>query len=552
MTAIGRSVELGIPGMTDAVEIGRGGFAVVYRAFQPAFERFVAVKVFGDLTVDDATRDAFQRECRAIGRIAGRPNVLAVHEAGLNAKGLPYLVMAYMARGSLQDELERNGPLSWVKAIDLGIKLAGALQVAHQAEVLHRDVKPDNVLISDDGEPQLADFGIARLTNVTRLARSSLAFTPAHVPPEVGAGGPPSPAGDIYSLASTLFMVMAGRPAFVEDPDDSFFTVMNRVTSAPVPDLLRPLEVPEAVCVVIENAMAKDPAARPPTAAAFMTRLESAKGLALRQADVEKKAQEARQAEARVKVPVRPGKASPPKSTSPPRSGSSPRSGSGSGIMPGGGISSRPLHFIILADRSGSMKGEKIQALNFAVADMMTHLQEWERDQEAARLYIRAVAFGDDVTWHVEQPTPVRDLRWRALVADGRTRMGLALQTVAEVLAPDRLERRALQPALLLITDGKPTDDFEAGLAALFATPAGRSALRLGLALGQGADEQVLTRFIGNRDVPVLHADNAEEIKARLVAVSIAVSRMSETGANRAAIARTVLGDSGNPDDSIV
>lgn len=529
---LGRTVELGIPSTTDAVEIGRGGFAVVYRAFQPAFERYVAVKVFGDLSVDDATREAFQRECRAIGRIAGRPNVVAVHEAGLTSRGRPYLVMAYMSRGSLQDELDRNGPMPWQEAVDIGIKLAHALELAHRASVLHRDVKPDNVLIDDDGEPQLADFGIARLTNVTRMARSSLAFTPAHVPPEVAAGEPATAAGDIYSLASTLFMLMTGRAAFVEKPDDSLFTVMSRLSSAPIPDMLRPRKVPEPVCAVIENAMSKDPRERPQTAATFAVRLEAAKAESLELEKAEKRAEE----EARGTRKAPPGTMSRPAPAWPPQKG---------GIMPGGGISSRPLHFIIIADRSGSMKGEKIQALNFSVADMMTHLQEWERDQESARLYIRAVAFGDEVTWHVETPTPVSELRWQPLVPEGRTRMGLALKTVAEALTPDRLERRALQPALLLITDGKPTDDFEEGLAALFSTPAGRSSLRLGLAIGQGADEQVLNRFIGDRNVPVLHADSAEEITSRLVAVSIAISRMSEVGADRAAIARRVLGPGG-------
>ncbi|MGH9126181.1 MAG: protein kinase domain-containing protein [Acidimicrobiales bacterium] len=538
----GQSVDLGIPGTTDAVEIGRGGFAVVYRAMQPAFERYVAVKIFGNLTVDDATREAFQRECRAIGRIAGRPNVLAVHEAGMTAKGRPFLVMAFMAQGSLQDELDRTGPFPWPRAVDIGIKLASALDLAHRSSVLHRDVKPDNILISDDGEPQLADFGIARLTNVTRLARSSLAFTPAHVPPEVAAGQPATAVGDVYSLASTLFMLIAGRAAFVERPEDTLFTVMNRVSTAPVPNLLRPRRVPEAVCAAIERTMAKDPALRPTSAAEFAALLEVARADALRQEAVQEEAKRTRPSQPPPIAATTPQQA--PSAVGVPRSPAEPDrpTARGGGIMPGGGISSRPLHFIILADRSGSMKGEKIQSLNFAVADMMNHLQDWERDQESAKLYIRAVAFGDEVTWHVETPTPVSELRWQPLIPEGRTRMGLALKTVAEVLTPQRLERRALRPALLLITDGKPTDDFDEGLAALFSTPAGRSALRLGLAIGHGADESVLNRFIGDRNVPVLHADSAEEITARLVAVSIAISRMSEVGADRAAIARRVLG----------
>jgi len=218
-------------------------------------------------------------------------------------------------------------------------------------------------------------------------------------------------------------------------------------------------------------------------------------------------------------------------------------------LMPGGGISKRPLHFIIAADCSGSMTGEKIQALNYAVADMLPHLADWERTQEQARVLVRAVSFGEEVRWHVAEPTPVTSLRWPPLRAKGPTPMGAALASIAEVLAPGRLERRALRPALLLITDGRPTDKddgFERGLAALLATPAGRSALRLALAIGDDAVHEPLTRFIDDPSVPVLVADSAEEIADCLVAASIAVSRMSEIGVDRDAIARRVLaGDGG-------
>jgi uncharacterized protein YegL len=212
--------------------------------------------------------------------------------------------------------------------------------------------------------------------------------------------------------------------------------------------------------------------------------------------------------------------------------------------MPGGGISKRPLHFIIAADCSGSMTGEKIQALNYAVADMLPHLAEWERTQEQARVLVRAVSFGEEVRWHVAEPTPAAELRWPPLQAKGPTPMGQALSVIASALAPGQIERRALRPALLLITDGRPTDKedgFDRGLAALMNTPAGRSALRLALAIGDDAVQEPLRSFIGDPSVPVLVADSAEEIAERLIAASIAVSRMSEIGVDREAIARQVL-----------
>jgi uncharacterized protein YegL len=215
--------------------------------------------------------------------------------------------------------------------------------------------------------------------------------------------------------------------------------------------------------------------------------------------------------------------------------------------MPGGGISRRPLHFIILADCSGGMKGEKIQALNYAIADMMPHLAAWERDQEQAQVFVRAVAFATGPRWHIPDPVPVASIRWKPLqpVPKGLTNMGPAFAMVAGALAPGRIERRALRPALLLITDGLATDPpgrFEAGLATLMAQPAGRAALRLAIAIGRDARSEALSRFIGDPSVPVLVANTTEDIADRLVAASLAVSRMSEAGADRNAVAHRLFG----------
>jgi uncharacterized protein YegL len=131
--------------------------------------------------------------------------------------------------------------------------------------------------------------------------------------------------------------------------------------------------------------------------------------------------------------------------------------------------------------------------------------------------------------------------RWRNLeyMPMGRTNMGPAFRAVADVLTPDRLERRALRPAILLVTDGLPTDPpggFESGLASLLEIAAGRSALRLAVAIGRDANSEPLDRF-RSPEVPVLVADGTDEIADRLVTASIAVSRMSEIGVNRNALA---------------
>jgi len=219
--------------------------------------------------------------------------------------------------------------------------------------------------------------------------------------------------------------------------------------------------------------------------------------------------------------------------------------------MPGGGISRRPLHFIILADCSGGMKGEKIQALNYAIADMMPHLAAWESDQEQAQVLVRAIAFATEPWWHIPAPQPAATIRWKPLqpVPKGLTNMGPAFALAAAALEPGRIERRALRPALLLITDGLATDPpggFEAGLGALMDQPAGRAALRLAVAIGRDARSSALDQFIGDPSVPVLVADSTEDIADRLVVASLAVSRMSEAGADRGTLTRRLFG---SPDD---
>ncbi|MGZ6979453.1 MAG: serine/threonine-protein kinase, partial [Acidimicrobiia bacterium] len=147
-----------VPGYGNLVEIGRGGFGVVYRAEQADVHRVVAIKILSGY--DEDARRRFDREREAMGILSSHPNIVTVYASGF-AGDYPYLVMEYLDRGSVADELA-HGPMSWREAIDIGVKLSGALQAAHSAGILHRDVKPENVLVSAYGEPKLADFGIAR------------------------------------------------------------------------------------------------------------------------------------------------------------------------------------------------------------------------------------------------------------------------------------------------------------------------------------------------------------------------------------------------------
>jgi uncharacterized protein YegL len=215
-------------------------------------------------------------------------------------------------------------------------------------------------------------------------------------------------------------------------------------------------------------------------------------------------------------------------------------------IMPGGGISRRPLHFFILADCSGSMKIDgRMQALNFAIASMLPQLKSWEQEQEQAQVLIRAIAFADEAVWHISEPMPVDSARWKPLhhVEKGLTHMGAAFRLLADALQPGQLEARALRPAVLLITDGRPTEpaEFEAGLRVLFAAPAGRAAIRLAVAIGRSASSEYLGRFVDDPAIPVLVADSVEQIMLQLMTASLVVSRMSEVGADRGGIASRLV-----------
>jgi serine/threonine protein kinase len=258
-----------VAGFEDLVEVGRGGFGVVYRADQPDFNRSVAIKVLSG-TLDDQARQRFDRERRAMGSLSTNPNIVTVYASGFTAEASPYIVMEYVTGGSLADRLER-GPVPWAEVIEIGIKLSGALEAAHRIGMLHRDIKPENVLVSDYGEPKLADFGIARLQGAFET-QSAILASPVYAPPEVLSGERPSEASDVYSLASTLYTLIAGQSPFVRNSDESMLPVITRVLTERVPDL-RPRGIPDAVCTVLEAAMEKDLTLRTPTATAFSQQL---------------------------------------------------------------------------------------------------------------------------------------------------------------------------------------------------------------------------------------------------------------------------------------
>ncbi|HMQ28681.1 MAG TPA: serine/threonine-protein kinase, partial [Acidimicrobiales bacterium] len=250
-----------VQGYDQVEEVARGGFGIVYRARHVRFDRVVALKVLSQLHGDDGATRRWERECRAMGALSWHPNIVVVYDLGTTADGLPFLAMEYLDRGSLADRIVHLGPLAWEEAVNMVVQVAGALQAAHDAGVLHRDLKPENVLIGLYGEAKLTDFGLATNESGVATAAGLASFTLAHASPEALRGERVGAAGDVYSLGSTLFHLLAGHAPFVRSTDENVLAAVNRVVHEPVPDL-RGLGVPDPVATVVETATAKDPAAR--------------------------------------------------------------------------------------------------------------------------------------------------------------------------------------------------------------------------------------------------------------------------------------------------
>ncbi len=268
------AVDLGIPGLTDAVEVARGGFSTVFRARQRAMERTVAVKLIHATVVDPVAGEHFLREVRATGRLSQHPNVAPVYDVGTTATGQPYLIMPYYERGSLEQRLTRGGALGEAEAVRLARTLATTLEYVHRHGILHRDIKPANVLLTEFDEPLLADFGVARLVDASVPVHTTGAnvVTWAYGPPEAFTGGEPTVAWDIYSLGATVYAMLTGQPPFVDGGDANVFTVLNRIGNVEVPDL-RDRGISAPIADAVRRTMAKDPADRPASAAELATML---------------------------------------------------------------------------------------------------------------------------------------------------------------------------------------------------------------------------------------------------------------------------------------
>ncbi|MFC4032827.1 tellurium resistance protein [Streptomyces polygonati] len=193
-------------------------------------------------------------------------------------------------------------------------------------------------------------------------------------------------------------------------------------------------------------------------------------------------------------------------------------------------MASRPVHFIWILDCSDSMSmNGKIAELNFAIREAIPEMRDAANENPAASLLVRAITFSASASWHVEKPTPVADFNWKDVGTSGWTSLGAALKLAATVLDMPPMPERALRPVLALVSDGQPTDDWRAGLRAVDATPWGKRAIRVAVAIGQDADKGVLKEFLANPEMEPIQADNPQQLVRAIRWASTMAVRASST-----------------------
>ena len=254
--------------------VGSGGMATVYRAHDRLLERPVALKILHEqYSQDPDALERFGREARAVAQLA-HPNIVTVIDRGEDG-GRPYIVFEYVAGENLKQLVAREGPLPIATVIELGIQVARALEAAHDRGVVHRDVKPQNVLLADEGRAKVTDFGIARSLDVKHgvTQTGTVLGTSDYIAPEQAQGQPDDEHTDVDSLGIVLYELLTGEVPF---RGDNFVAVaMQHINDVPPRVSERRPDVPPRVEAAVARALAKRPEDRFPTMAAFGAELEA-------------------------------------------------------------------------------------------------------------------------------------------------------------------------------------------------------------------------------------------------------------------------------------
>jgi serine/threonine protein kinase len=256
-----------IRGLSEWRPLARGGFAVVWKARQLSLERVVAVKVY-QRELDEGYRRRFLREAAAA-RLSDHPGIVTVHDAGVLPDDSPYLIMDLWSGGSLSQWLKPDNRPSQERVRKVGIRIADALAAVHACGVLHRDVKPANILLDSVGNPGLADFGLAAMAGAETTVADVLYVTPAYAPPEAFGMQPATQYGDVFSVAATLYALLAGCPPRDVRGANVGLEQMVEVAKRPIGPVPG---VNLHLMDVLMTALSNDPADRP-SAAGFRDQL---------------------------------------------------------------------------------------------------------------------------------------------------------------------------------------------------------------------------------------------------------------------------------------
>ena len=256
--------------------VGSGGMSSVFRARDTLLERNVALKILhAHYGKDEATVERFRREARAVAQLS-HPNIVTVIDRG-EADGRQFIVFEYVDGLTLKELVEERGPLPVREVVELAIGIARGLAFAHMSGLVHRDVKPQNVLLNGDGKPKVTDFGIARSIDVAGFTQTGTVLGTSHyMAPEQASGGRVDAQSDVYSLGAVLYELLTGEVPF---DADSFVAVAMRHVHDPAPSVLeRRPDCPLRLAAAVDRALAKDPIDRFPTMEAFAAELEAVLG----------------------------------------------------------------------------------------------------------------------------------------------------------------------------------------------------------------------------------------------------------------------------------
>jgi tRNA A-37 threonylcarbamoyl transferase component Bud32 len=253
--------------------VGTGGMSSVYRAYDALLERHVAIKLLHEqYGQDEEHAERFLREARAVAQLS-HPNIVTVIDRGEH-EGRHFIVFEFVDGETLKDVVVRGGALPVRRAIELGLEVGRALAFAHEHGLVHRDVKPQNVLLNGDGRAKVTDFGIVRsLDAVGHTETGTVLGTSHYIAPEQARGERVDVQTDVYSFGIVLFELLAGEVPY---EGESFLAVAMRHVNEPVPSLLeRRPDCPVRLAALVERCMAKEATDRPPSMADVVAELEA-------------------------------------------------------------------------------------------------------------------------------------------------------------------------------------------------------------------------------------------------------------------------------------